>query len=69
MDNWLAILRAVGGILSAAAAAATLINTFVCVRRDGNRKAKSSKSRLPGMSFRPPSVRVGGGRRTRTKRI
>lgn len=69
MDNWLAILSAVGGILSAAAATATLINTFACFRRDGNRKAKSSKPHLPGVSFRGPFVRVGGGRRTRTKKI
>jgi hypothetical protein len=40
MDNWLTILRAVTGILSAAAATATLINTLVRVRRDGGRKAK-----------------------------
>jgi hypothetical protein len=69
MDNWLAVLRAVGGILSAAAATATLINTFACVRRDDGGKAKSSKSHLPGVSFRGPLARVGRGRRTRTKRI
>lgn len=68
MDDWLAVLRVAGGILSAAAATATLINTFVCVRRDGNRKAKASKPHPPGMSFRGPFVRLKGGRRTRTKR-
>ena len=69
MDNWITIFRAVGGILSAAAATATLINTFACIRRDGNRKAKPSKPHLPGVSFRGLFVRVGGGRRTRTKKI
>lgn len=40
MDNWLTILSAVDDILSAAVAAATLVNAFVRVRRDSARKAK-----------------------------
>jgi hypothetical protein len=40
MDNWLTILRAVDGILSAAAATATLINTLGRVRHRGGRKAQ-----------------------------
>jgi hypothetical protein len=69
MDNWLAILRAVGGVLSAAAATATLINTFACIRRDRGRKAKSSKSHLPGVSFRRPFAHVWRGPPTRSKKI
>jgi hypothetical protein len=68
MDNWLTILRAVDGILSTAAAMTMLINTLVCVRRDGGRKAKSSKPHLAGVSIRSRFVR-GGGRRTRTKEV
>jgi hypothetical protein len=69
MDDWLIILRAVGGVLSAAAAAATLINTYACVRRDGGRKAKSSKSRPAGVSVWGRFVRAGGGRRVRMKKV
>lgn len=52
MDNWLTILRAVDGILSAAAATATLINTLVRVRRNDGCKAKSSDSQVAGVSTR-----------------
>jgi hypothetical protein len=69
MDNWLTVLHAAGGILSAAAATATLVNTLVRVRRGGDRKAKSSSSRAAGASIRGRFVRAGGGRRTRTKKV
>jgi hypothetical protein len=67
--DWLTILRAADGILAAVAATATLINTLVCVRRDGGRKAKSSKSHLAGVSIRGRFARVRGGRRTRKKEV
>lgn len=68
MDNWLIFLRAVGGILSAAAATATLINTLVSVRRGHRRKAESSISRLARVSIRGWFVHVAGERRRRAKK-
>lgn len=44
MDNWLAILRAVDGILSTVAAAAVLINTLVRVRHDAGASGSARRS-------------------------